>query len=74
MLEGDGDSICGVNRLLGVKSLLFQMGWFMSVHVNGFIHLLAKSVIWRIQVPLSLKIKGVSKLWDDFAYRASFGR
>lgn len=32
---------------------------------------LAKSVIWRIQVPLSLKIKGeTAKLWDDFCIQS----
>ena len=72
VLEGDGDSICGVNRLLGVKSLLFQMGWFMSVHVNGFIHLLGKKCHLEDSGTSVIEDQRRTKLWDDFAYRASF--
>lgn len=72
VLEGDGDSVCGVSGLLGVESLLFQMGWFMSVHVYGFIHLLGKKCHLEDSGTSVIEDQRRTKLWDRFAYRASF--
>lgn len=71
MLEGDGDSICGVNRLLGKKSLFFQMGLVYLVYMlMGFIHLLEGKVSFGGSRYLSLKTCGEPNCADlnDFLF------